>query len=93
MVAKLIMLIVVIIILGAIYFFLRYRAINKRLSDNYYFNFLKTEVHYIPMGNSFELGNYTMKNVDLKSVEVIGGYYLKDKANVKPNNFLRLSGS
>ena len=45
------------------------------------------------MGNSFELGNYTMKHVDLKSIEVIGGYYLKDKANVKPNNFLRLSGS
>ena len=34
------------------------------------------------MGNSFELGNYTMKNVDLKSVEVINGYYLKDKSNV-----------
>jgi len=82
MATKLILLIVVIIILGATWFFLPYRPINKRLSDNYYFNFLKTEVHYIPMGNSFELGNYTMKDVDLRSVEVIGGYYLKDKSNV-----------
>lgn len=34
------------------------------------------------MGNSFELGNRIMKNVDLKSAEVVGRNYLKDKSNV-----------
>lgn len=68
-----------ILIAGGLYIFLPYRAINKTKSDNYYFNFLKTKVHFIPMGNSFELGNDKMEDVDLKSVEVLGRNYLKDK--------------
>ncbi len=34
------------------------------------------------MGNSFELGNYKMDSVDIKTVEVIGKNYLKDKSHI-----------
>lgn len=66
----------------ALYFFLPYRVINQNKSDNYYFNFLKTKVHYVPMGNSFEPGNDQMNEVDVKSVSIAGRFYIKDKSHV-----------
>jgi hypothetical protein len=69
-------------VLAAVYFFLPFRIVNKQKSNNYYYNFLKTEVHYIPLGNSFELGNDKIKKADVRSVEVVGRDYLKDKKNV-----------
>lgn len=82
MLIKLLIIGLLIILLAVIYFFLPYPAVNKNKSDNYYFNFLRTKVHYIPMGNSFELGNYKINSVDLKSAEIIGRNYLKDKSHV-----------
>ena len=79
---NLLMICILIFVLAAIYFFLPFRIVNKQKSDNYYFNFLKTEVHYIPLGNSFELGNDKIANADVRSVEVLDRYYLKDKSNV-----------
>lgn len=59
-----------------------YHAVNKNVSDNYYFNFFKTNVHYIPMGNWFELGNDIIDSVDVKTVEILGQNYMKDNTHV-----------
>ncbi len=56
-----------------------YKAINKERSDSYYYNFYKNQVRYVPMGNWFELDNRKLNSIDLKTVEVLGRKYIKDK--------------
>jgi hypothetical protein len=82
MLLNLLLVCILIFVLAAVYFFLPFRIVNEQKSNNYYYNFLKTEVHYIPLGNSFELGNDEIKYVDVRSVEVVGRDYLKDKLHV-----------
>jgi len=79
---KLIILLLIGIAAFTLYSCSTYRAINENKSDNYYFNFYKTKVHYIPMGNWFELGNDILENVDVKTVQVLGENYIKDKSHV-----------
>ncbi|HEY5369940.1 MAG TPA: DKNYY domain-containing protein [Hanamia sp.] len=82
MLLNLLIVCILIFVLAAIYFFLPFRIVNEQKSNNYYYNFLKTEVHYIPLGNSFELGDDKIKTADVRSVEVVGRDYLKDKSHV-----------
>lgn len=72
------------LIFFSIWFFIspKYKNVNEKLSNNYYFNNQKTEVHYIPGGNWFEVGDYLLKNVDVKTFEVLSSDYAKDKNNV-----------
>ncbi len=82
MIAKIFIVLLVLIVIGVLYSRHPYRIINSEKSDGYYFDFLKREVHYVPMGNWFELGNWTLDDIDIKTVEVLGKNYLKDKASV-----------
>ncbi len=59
-----------------------YQVINENKSTNYYFNFFKTNVHYIPMGNWFELGDDKIDSIDIKTVEILGQNYMKDRTHV-----------
>ncbi|GAF02979.1 DKNYY domain-containing protein [Saccharicrinis fermentans] len=52
-------------------------AVNKELSDSYYYNRNKSAIQYSPMGNWFELGN-TKMDADVASFEVLGRDYGKD---------------
>ena len=82
MMIKLAIFAIVILLLLGLYKTHSYRIVNKDKSDNYYFSFFKTEVHYIPMGNWFELGNDKLEPVDIKTVQIVGRYFLKDRLNV-----------
>ncbi|MEY3784065.1 MAG: hypothetical protein RLZZ230_387 [Candidatus Parcubacteria bacterium] len=57
------------------------KAVDQEKSDNYYFSFFKKNVHYKPMGNSFELGDTKLENADVKTFEVLSRDYAKDKNN------------
>ena len=82
MLIKFTILIIIIIVLFSLFTNHPYRIVNKAKSNNYYFNFFKTEVHYIPMGNWFELGDNKVDQVNIKTVEILGSNFLKDKSNV-----------
>ena len=56
-----------------------YKIIDKDKSDSFYYNFYKTQVRYVPMGNWFELANKRLDDIDLKTVEVLGRKFIKDK--------------
>jgi len=59
-----------------------YHPVDEKKSKNYYYNSLKTEIRYIPLGNSFELGNTKVDGVNLETFQVIAEEYAKDKNNV-----------
>ncbi|MDB5271852.1 MAG: hypothetical protein JWO58_219 [Chitinophagaceae bacterium] len=82
MLTKIIIIGIVLVLAFGLYSCNTYKVIDKVKSDNYYYNFFKTEVHYIPMGNSFELGNDKLDSLDIKTVEVLASNYLKDKSHV-----------
>jgi len=82
MLIKLTILIIIIIVLFSLFTNHPYRIVNKAKSNNYYFNFFKTEVHYIPMGNWFELGDNKIDQVNIKTTEILGSNFLKDQSNV-----------
>ncbi|MBC7450357.1 MAG: DKNYY domain-containing protein [Cytophagales bacterium] len=81
MLTKLIIIGIIIVLLG-VYSCTSYKPINKTTSDNFYFNFFKTTIHYIPMGNWFELGNNTLDGIDIQTVEILSRNHLKDKSQV-----------
>jgi hypothetical protein len=82
MITKLAIFIILIVLLFSIYKYYSYRVVNLEKSDNYYYTFLNREVHYVPMGNRFELGDLKLDGVDPKSVQILGSHYLKDKYHV-----------
>ncbi|MDW7691008.1 DKNYY domain-containing protein [Flammeovirgaceae bacterium SG7u.111] len=53
-------------------------AVDKELSDNYYFSRNKQAIRYSPMGNWFELGNAKM-DADPNSFKVLARNFAKDK--------------
>ncbi len=52
--------------------------VDEKKSDSHYYNSKKTDIHYVPMGNWFELGNSPM-NADIESFEVLSRFLSKDK--------------
>lgn len=56
----------------------RYSVIDKTKSDNYYYNFFKTEIHWVPLGNWFELGDTTLEGIDVKNFTILSPHYIKD---------------
>lgn len=82
MITKILILVFVIIILVGLFSCHPYSIVNKEKSDSYYFTSFKNQVHYVPMGNWFELGDDNLIGVDINTIEVIGNEYLRDKDQV-----------
>lgn len=57
-------------------------AVNEGKSNNHYYGFLWNNIRFIPMGNSFELGDEVIADADVGSFEVINKYYAQDDTRV-----------
>lgn len=55
--------------------------VNEEKSNNHYYNKKKSDIHYSPMGNWFELGNSPM-NADVGSFEVLTRFLGKDENRI-----------
>ncbi|MDW5290801.1 DKNYY domain-containing protein [Formosa sp. PL04] len=56
-------------------------AVNKEISNNYYYGKSGKEIRYSPMGNWFELGNQTL-DADVKSFMPLSSDFAKDKDHI-----------
>lgn len=59
-----------------------YHAVDIRTSRNYYYDWARREIHYVPLGNWFELGDGVLTEADVKTFRVISDQYAKDKSTV-----------
>lgn len=73
--------IIILTLLSIMSFGFLYKAIDISSSKNYYYNFFKNEIHYVPNGNWFELGDDKIEGVDIKTFKVLSEFYAKDKNN------------
>lgn len=96
--------IVVAIIISFFYWIThRYSVIDKTKSTNFYFNFFKSEIHYIPMGNWFELGDVNLTDLNVKQFQILSEKFIKDDkcvyfegvkiTNADPSTFVVLEGN
>ena len=60
----------------------RYTVVDKAKSNNYYYNFFKTEIHYVPMGNWFALGDSPIPDLDLQNFSILSSHHIKDNKAV-----------
>ncbi len=59
-----------------------YHAVDIQTSRNYYYDWAQREIHYIPIGNWFELGDNKITGADVETFRVVSDQYAKDKNNV-----------
>jgi hypothetical protein len=83
---KIIVPVLVSFIIIAILFFYwlthRYTIVDKDKSNNYYYNFFKTEIHNVPMGNWFELGDTALPDLDVNNFTILSPLHIRDSKTV-----------
>lgn len=76
---------VALVIIAVLFFYWlthRYSVIDKEKSENYYYNFSKTEIHNIPMGNWFELGDKLLPDLDVNNFTILSPLHIRDNKTV-----------